>query len=72
MIQKSGHFDFDENLIGFYDYKGYGEQRTAMESGEFNALGYICYTGALSLDELMMEDPAEQERAEGLTTGGMT
>ena len=27
MIQKSAHFDFDENLIGFYDYKGYGEQR---------------------------------------------
>lgn len=71
MIQKSGHFDFDENLVGFYDYKGYGEQRTAMEGGEFNELGYICYKGALSLDELMMEDPAEQERAEGLTMGGM-
>lgn len=72
MIQKSGHFDFDENLIGFYDYKGYGEQRTAMDSGEFNELGYICYTGTLSLDELMMEDPAEQEQAEGLTMGGIT
>ena len=71
MIQKSGHFDFDENLIGFYDYKGYGEQRTAMDSGEFNELGYICYTGTMSLDELMMEDPAEQEQAEGLTMGGM-
>ena len=71
MIQKSGHFDFDENLIGFYDYKGYGEQRTAMEGGKFNELGYICYTGTLSLDELMMEDPAEQEQAEGLTMGGM-
>ncbi len=71
MIQKSGHFDFDENLIGFYDYKGYGEQRTVMDSGEFNELGYICYTGTLSLDELMMEDPAEQEQAEGLTMGGM-
>lgn len=72
MIQKSGHFDFDENLIGFYDYKGYGEQRTTMDSGEFNELGYICYTGTLSLDELMMEDPAEQEQAEGLTMGGIT
>lgn len=72
MIQKSGHFDFDENLIGFYDYKGYGEQRTAMEGGEFNELGYICYKGALSLDELVMEDLAEQERTEGLTMGGMT
>ena len=71
MIQKSGHFDFDENLIGFYDYKGYGEQRTAMDAGEFVALGYICYTGTLSLDELMMGDPAEQEQTEGPTMGGM-
>lgn len=71
MIQKSGHFDFDENLVGFYDYRGYGEQRTAMESGEFNELGYICYTSTMSLEELMMEDPSEQEQAEGLTMGGM-
>ena len=71
MIQKSGHFDFDETLIGFYDYKGYGEQRTAMDAGEFVALGYICYTGTLSLDELMMGDPAEQEQTEGPTMGGM-
>ena len=69
MIQKSGHFDYDENLVGFYDYKGYGEQRTKSESGEFNELGYVCYTGTMTLDELMMEDPAEQEQ--GQTMGGM-
>ena len=56
---KSGHFDYDENLVGFYDYKGYGEQRTKAESGEFNEPGYVCYTGTMTLDELMMEDPAE-------------
>lgn len=64
MIQKSGHFDFDENLIGFYDYKGYGEQRTQSESGEFNKLGYICYTGTMNLAELMMKNPAEQYQRE--------
>lgn len=64
MIQQSGHFEFDENLADFYDYAKYGEQRVAQESGEFNELGYISYHGTLSLDELMMEDPAEQYRGE--------
>ena len=69
MIQKSGHFDYDENLVGFYDYKGYGEQRMKMESGEINYFGYVCYTGTMPLDELMMDDLAEQEQ--GQTMGGM-
>lgn len=76
MIQKSGHFDFDENLIGFYDYKGYGEQRTQSESGEFNKLGYISYNGAMSLSELMMEDPLHQclreLESEEQTMGGLS
>ena len=70
MIQQSGHFEYDSNLDGFYDYAKYGEQRVKEQAGEFNELGYIGYTGAMSLDELMMEDPAEQE--EGQTMGGMT
>ena len=44
-------------------------QRTKSESGEFNELGYVCYTGTMTLDELMLEDPAEQEQ--GQTMGGM-
>lgn len=70
MIQQSGHFEYDPNLDGFYDYAKYGEQRVKEQAGEFNELGYIGYTGAMNLDELMMEDPAEQE--EGQTMGGMT
>lgn len=70
MIQQSGHFEYDPNLEGFYGYAKYGEQRMKEQAGEVNELGYIGYTGALSLDELMMEDPAEQE--EGQTMGGMT
>ena len=72
MIQQSGHFDFDENLIGFYDYKGYGEQRIASESGTFNEMGYISYHGTLSLEELMMEEPSEQAPVQGQAMGGLT
>ena len=75
MIQKSGHFEYDPNLDGFYDYAKYGEQRVREQAGEFNERGYIGYTGVLSLDELMMEDPAEQyqkEQEEQWIRGGMT
>ena len=73
MIQESGHFDYDPNLDGFYDYEGYGRRHVEQESGMFTARGYIWYQGSLSLDELMMEDPAEQHQGEqGLQMGGMT
>ena len=75
MIQQSDHFEYDPNLEGFYDYAKYGEQRVREQAGEFNELGYIGYTGTLSLDELMLEDPAEAYRQEqqeqGQTMGGM-
>ena len=76
MIQQSGHFEYDPNLDGFYDYAKYGEQRVREQAGAFNELGYIGYTGAMSLDELMMEDPAEtyqreQKEEQGQMMGGM-
>lgn len=64
MIQESGHFEYDHNLEAFYDYEGYGTQRIAQKSGIFTEQGYISYHGTLSLDELMMEDPAEQYQRE--------
>ncbi len=64
MIQKSGHFEYDENLEGFYDYRRYGEQRIREEGGQFNECGYVAYHGTLSLEELMQEDPAEQYQRE--------
>ena len=67
MIQESGHFDYDENLDEFYDYEKYGQQRMSRESGMFTEAGYISYHGTLSLEELMMEDPAEQ----GFQMGGL-
>jgi len=70
MIQDSEHFEYDENLADFYDYEKYGRQRMEYEYGQFVARGYISYHGTLSLDELMMEDPAEQEQ-DGFEMGGM-
>jgi len=72
MIQDSGHFEYDENLEGFYDYEKFGLQRMEQESGMFTDRGYVSYHGTMSLDELMMEDPAETFREEqGLQMGGM-
>ena len=72
MIQESGHFEYDENLEGFYDYEKFGLQRMEQESGMFTDRGYVSYHGTMSLEELMMEDPAESFREEQhLQMGGM-
>ncbi len=73
MIQQSGQFEYDENLIEFYDYAKYGQQRIAQDEGVFTKQGYLAYHGMLSLDELMMEDPAEQHQiGQDFQMGGMT
>lgn len=64
MIQQSGHFEYDENLEGFYDYRRYGEQHVQAEGGQFNACGYVAYHGTLTLEELMQAAPAEQHQQE--------
>lgn len=66
MIRESGHFDYDDNLEGFYDFAGYAKQRMSQEQGQFVESGYISYQGTLSLDELMA-DSQEQ----GFQMGGM-
>lgn len=72
MIRDSGHYEFDPELYEFYDYEKYGLQRMEQESGMFTDRGYISYHGTLSLDELMMEDPAEEYREEqGFEMGGI-
>lgn len=72
MIRESGHFDYDENLEGFYDYRRYGEQHIRQEGGQFNECGYVAYHGTLTLDELMAEAPAEQSQGtQGFQMGGM-
>ena len=72
MIQESGHFEYDSNLDEFYDYEKYGLQRMEQESGMFTDRGYVSYQGTMSLEELMMEEPAESYRQEqGFRMGGM-
>lgn len=68
MIQKSGYFEYDPNLEEFYDYEKYGLHCMKQEYGAFTDKGYISYRGTLSLDELMLEDSAEQYQHE---MGGM-
>ena len=64
MIQKSGHFEYDENLDEFYNYGDYGVQRMLQEDGVFVDRGYVSYHGTLTLDELMRDDPAERYQQE--------
>ena len=73
MIQESGHFEYDQNLDEFYDYEKYGLQRMELVSGQFTDRGYISYHGTMSLDELMMEDPAQAHQQEQtFQMGGMS
>ena len=53
MIEQSGHFEYDPNLEGFYDFEGYARQRVSWERGQFVEGGYISYQGAQSLNEVM-------------------
>lgn len=53
MIQQSGHYEFDENLDEFYDYKSHAQQRLNDEDGMFTDRGYIAYKGYFSLEEIM-------------------
>ena len=70
MIRESGHFDYDENLEGFYDYRRYGEQQIQQEGGQFNECGYVVYQGTVPLEELMRGATAEQRQ--GPQMGGLT
>lgn len=74
MIRESGHFHYDENLDRFYDYRLYGEVHACEDGGKFTDLGYVSYQGALALDELLWEEPAERKPIIGRITyaGGET
>ena len=71
MIQNSGHFEYDKNLEGFYDYRRYGEQRIREDGGQFNECGYVAYQGAIPLEELMRDNP-EERCQQGPQMGGLS
>ena len=53
MIQKSGRFEYDENLDAFYDYEKYGTERMNEEDGMFTDRGYVAYKGFFSMEEVL-------------------
>lgn len=57
MIQESGHSKYDPNLEDFYDYKRYAQCRIAEYPGKFTSRGYVSYTGAMPLEELIQDQP---------------
>ena len=68
MIEQSGHFEYDPNLEGFYDFEGYARQRVSWERGQFVEGGYISYQGLQSLDEVMAGSPTLDD---GFQMGGI-
>ena len=64
MIQRSGHYEYDENLEDFYNYGDYGVKRMLQEDGVFADRGYVSYHGTLTLEELMQDDLAERYQQE--------
>lgn len=60
LIQESDHFDYDENLEDYYNYRTYGQDKVDRESGLFVPEGYVAYQGELGLEELMIETSEEQ------------
>ena len=64
MIQRSGHYEYDENLEDFYNYGDYGVKRILQEDGVFVDRGYVSYHGTLPLEELIQDDPAESYQQE--------
>ena len=73
MIQRSGHYEYDENLEDFYNYCDYGVKRMLQEDGVFVDRGYVSYHGTLTLEELMRSDPEESyQQEQNVRMEGMT
>ena len=64
MIQRSGHYEYDENLEDFYNYGDYGVKRILQDDGVFLNRGYVSYHGTLTLEKLMRSDPEESYQQE--------
>ncbi|MEA4932556.1 MAG: hypothetical protein VB071_03055 [Lawsonibacter sp.] len=47
MITESGHFKYDENLVGYIDFARCGTECMEHEQGKFVGWGYVAYKGTL-------------------------
>ena len=76
MFYDDGEGFIDLGLDAYYDYDKCGREQMESESGGYTQEGYVSYHGTMSIDELMMEDPAEQEEApqreQGMQMGGLS
>jgi len=45
MICESGHFEYDENLADYIDFRSYGQDKINRETGAFTDRGYLLYHG---------------------------
>lgn len=66
IVQTPAGSGLDHDLDGFCDYTGLGLRRMEQEQGVLTDRGYITYQGTQSLEELMMEAPAEQKETMGM------
>ena len=67
MIQKSGRFEYDENLDAFYDYEKYGTERMNEEDGMFTDRGYVAYKGFFSMEEVLSGSQSSHMEMGGLS-----
>ena len=71
LIQRFGHYVYDEALDEFYDYEKRGRLWMKQHPGIFTQEGYISYEGAMPLDDVLsradrpQQDPPQPEMTMG-------
>lgn len=65
MITESGHYEYDDNLDQYYDYKQYAADHLSGAPYEFTKTGLVQYKGEAPLEELLAG------REQGMRFGGM-
>ena len=67
MRTESGHFEYDENLEGYYDFQKYGEMKLRQEQGKFIDRGYISYHGIEPIVDVMQREQTLEQEGGGMT-----
>ena len=61
LIQRSGHYAYDETLDEFYDYEKRGRLWMKQHPGIFTSEGYISYEGAMPLEDVLAKADRQQQ-----------
>lgn len=71
LIQRSGHYAYDEALDEFYDYEKRGRLWVKQHPGLFTPEGYISYEGVMPLEDVLVRaDQLQQESPQPEMTMG--